>query len=937
MANYEQERRRKVTRQSWKPRGVLALLRGLWTFTYSILKIALGALATVIVIGGVCLVVFVGTLGDYLQDDIIPNSDVSLDGFELNQNSIVYYLDSDGNIEILQKLYAETNSQRATYEEIPKAMINAAVAIEDKRFFEHQGVDWFTTIKACVNMFVGSGDQFGGSSITQQLIKNLYLSQDETADDVTVQRKVQEIFRATELEKRYDKKVIITWYLNEIYLGNRIYGVKAAAEYYFGKELELLTPAECACLISITNNPSIYDPTSTKVFDYEVTEGDVREMNGFERNHVRKENTLWVMRNEGYLTEEEYRDALAQELVFKKGIPAEDRLATCQNEECGYHDQVKTFVKKNDGLYYCPECDSVTTIGVDASKNVYSWFVDTVLEDVAAVFAERDGLVWNELSKKTKTTYKNLVCAGGYHIYSTLNMDIQEQVDKIYTNLDEIPADKSMQQLQSSMIIIDNATGDIVAMAGGVGEKDTHDGFNRATDAKLQPGSSMKPLSVYAPAFELGMITPASTIKDMPLQFMGDRPFPYNDNRKYTYTRTVYTGIEDSVNAVAVNTLDAMGLLYSYKFAKDRFGLSHLVDQYTDASGNSLSDIGHSPLGMGAPTIGVTVRQMAEAYGTFANNGVRREARTYTKVYNSKGELIISNEQDSEQIISEKTVNYMNYCLDRAVQSGTGTRADLKGQDVCGKTGSTSSMKDRWFCGFTSYYTAAVWCGYDTPEVIKLSGDSGNPAARLFKKVLEPIHSGLARVPMYDPSPMEEITVCLDCGNLATDACTIEARTHNSGNKRTENVMVYVEDIPLEYCSCHVVMDFCESCNAVASEYCKKFAAVGKCNIVKRSLVKMTQGDVSDIAAADGHGLNSAHTKDNYIYLVDRYGNPVNNYKGIHGDKNVGISAPYLICNIHTKEAWDAYLVSQGMAPSEPNATEQDQATEVTEELTPQE
>ena len=260
MTNENQERSRKVTRQSWKPTGLLAVLRGIWIASYSVIKILLGALATVLVIGGVCLVVFLGTLGDYLQEDIIPNSSVSLEGFELNQNSVVYFLNSKGEIETLQKLHAETNSQRATYEEIPKAMINAAVAIEDKRFFEHQGVDWFTTIKACVNMFIGSGDQFGGSSITQQLVKNLYLAQDASADDVTVQRKVQEIFRATELEKRYDKDVIITWYLNEIYLGNRIYGVKEAAAYYFGKELELLTPAECACLISITNNPSIYDP-----------------------------------------------------------------------------------------------------------------------------------------------------------------------------------------------------------------------------------------------------------------------------------------------------------------------------------------------------------------------------------------------------------------------------------------------------------------------------------------------------------------------------------------------------------------------------------------------------------------------------------------------------------------------------------------------------
>jgi len=931
MAKDNQQHRRKVTRQSWKLTGLPAIAHALWIAFYSVLKIVLGALATVIVIGGVCLVVFLGTLGDYLQDDIIPNSNVSLDGFELNQNSVVYYLDADGNIQTLQKLHATTNSTRATYEEIPKAMINAAVAIEDKRFFEHQGVDWLTTIKACINMFVGSGDQFGGSSITQQLIKNLFLAQDESADDVTVQRKVQEIFRATELEKRYDKTVIITWYLNEIYLGNRIYGVKAAAEYYFGKELELLTPAECASLISITNNPSLYDPTSDKVFKFEVTEGDVREMNGFERNHIRKENTLWVMRNEGYLTEEEYQDALAQQLVFKKGIDFPERMADCLNESCGYHDQVKTFVKKSDGFYYCPVCDTVTEIGEDASQEVYSWFVDTVLEDIATMFGERDGLDWSVMDKKTYDSYmafyKDMICSAGYHIYSTLDMNVQNQVDKIYTDLNEIPADKSLQQLQSGMVIIDNETGDIVAMAGGVGEKEVHDAFNRATDSKLQPGSSLKPLTVYAPAFELGAITPASVVKDMPLYYTATRPYPYNDNRSYSYSRTIYSAVEDSVNAVAVNLLDSIGLSYSFNFAKNRFGLDYLVEKYYNSNGEYFSDLGYSALGMGAPTVGVSIRQMAEAYATFANNGVRREARTFTKIYNSKGELIMENTQDSETILSEKTVNYMNYCLDKAVQSGTGTRGDLSGQDVAGKTGTTSSLKDRWFCGFTHYYTSAVWCGYNNPEVITLVGDKGNPACRLFKKVLEPVHSGLKRVPLYDDSQFEEITICLDCGNLATDACSIEARTGNTGTKRTAKASVYVEDIPLDNCTCHVIIDFCETCNCVANEYCKKFAAVGQCNIVKRSLVKMTQKEVDDIAAAKGNGLKSAHIADNYIYLVDKNGNPQNTFKGLFGDMNVGVSAPYLLCNVHTKAQWDAYLISQGITPT----------TQQTEDTDPQE
>lgn len=904
MENQNNERR-KVSRQLWKPNRILRILSVFWTGFYSCLKIALGAFITVAIIAGVCLLIFVGTLGDYLEDEILPNSEVTLEGFDINQNSNTYYLDENGDLQVLQKLHATTVSNRATYEEIPKHMINAAIAIEDKRFYEHQGVDWFTTIKACVNMFIGSGDQFGGSSLTQQLIKNVF-----NADDVTVQRKVQEIFRATELEKRYDKSVIITWYLNEIYLGNRIKGVKAAAEYYFGKELEMLTAAECASLISITNNPSIFDPTRDEIVKY-----DGEEKTCFEHNQTRKENTLWMMRNEGYLTEEEYQEALAQEIVLKKGIDPEDKLASCPNEECGYRNTVGTYELREDGFYYCPECGEVTTIGVDASQEVYSWFVDTVLEDVAKVFAERDKYNWDELNKDQKLFYKELVSGGGYHIYTTLDMTVQNAVDVIYQDLNEIPTTSSLQQLQSGIIVIDNRTGDIVAMSGGVGDNKGHDDFNRATDAKLQPGSSMKPLSVYGPAFELGIITPASVIKDMPYEILeSGRPYPYNDDRTYSYSNTVLGGVISSINCISVNTLDSMGVTYSYNFAKNLFGLSTLTNYFENDSGTVFTDEALAPLGMGAPTFGVTIRDMSAAYATYANKGVYRDARTYTKVYNSKGELVLDNVQESREILSKKTVDYMNYCLDSAVDYGTGTNADLKYVgangthiDVCGKTGTTASMKDRWFCGFTNYYTAAVWCGYDIPEVISLTGDYSNPAGRLWRKVMQPLHAGKTSEPMYDNSEFSTISVCLDCGKIATSSCNLDPRVYGTNQSRVAWAKVYMEDIPLEDCDCHVEVEWCDECNAVANEYCKKLAEVGEVTLSKRALTKLTQSEVNKINEVTDKGLLYAHTVDNYIYLVDKHGEPAS-YKGIDGEANKGIDAPYLVCTKHTAKDWQDYL-----------------------------
>ncbi len=890
MANERRSFKNKVFRQNWKPGSWLLFLKGAWNVVYSVAKIALAAIATVVVIVGICLVVFIGSLGDYLENEVLPNADADLNTMSLNQTSFAYYLDADGNIQTLQRLYSEVQQEWVDYEDIPKHLIHAAVAIEDKRFFEHQGVDWITTVKACANMFIGATGQFGGSSITQQLVKNYF-----NADDVTVQRKVLEIFRATELEKRYDKTVILEYYLNIIYLGERCDGVKAAAATYFGKELEHLTAAECASLISITNNPSLYNPYRTNL--------DASGKTGMEQNLERRTNVLWMMRNEGYLTEEEYRAALDEPIVLKRGIDPEDKVGDCQNETCGYHGKVGTFEKKENGKYYCPVCGEITTIGENASKAVYSYFTDTVIEDVAKALAEKYGVQWND---ETKKAYIALIGRSGYHIYTTLNMDVQKQLDKIYTNLKEIPKTQSLQQLQSGMVIIDNRTGDIVALSGGVGEKDVHFGFNRATKAKLQPGSSMKPLTVYAPAFELGIITPASVIKDMPIKYVDERPFPYNSGRTYSYSQTVLKGIASSINAMAVNALNTIGTEYSFKFAKEKFGLSTLVESYVNSQGNILTDIDLAPLGMGAPTVGVSVRDMAQAYAAFANNGVLREARTFTKVYNSQGELVLDNTQDSRQILSDKTVNYVNYCLDQVVATGTGKDADIPNMDVVGKTGSSSSYRDRWFCGFTGYYTGATWCGYDIPEVITLVGDSGNVASKLWKKVMAPIHKDLPAIPLYSKQGMVEVSVCLDCGKLATDACSMDVRDAS----RISKALVYQEDIPTEGCDCHVVVDFCNSCNAVANEYCKKLAQVGQCSLTKRSLVKVTQAEVRDIAAVYDHGLLAPYQKDNYIYLVDNYGNPVNGYKGILGDKNAGVSVPYLVCNVHDAADWQEYLNS---------------------------
>ena len=901
MDNHIFKRGRKP-RQDWNPHWSLKILYGLWALALAAVKVAVTAVATVLMIGVVCAFVFIGILGNYLQDDVLPEAMYNLENASLDQTSFVYYVDGSGDIQLLQQIHTSSNRQWASIDEIPEDLIHAAIAIEDKRFYEHQGVDWITTVKACGNMFFGSSSTFGGSTITQQLIKNL------TGDDsVTVQRKVMEIFRAQQFERSYDKDTIMEWYLNTIYLGNGCYGVKSAAAEYFGKELQSLTAAECASLISITNNPSIFNPYGSTFRWDPGDEAGKREMLASERNKIRQINTLYEMRNQEWLTEEEYQQALeqAENMVFKSGIDEADRWAVCSNTSCGYQNTAANFGTPETG-YYCPVCGWAVSLTADASQEVYTYFVDTVLEDVAADLAALDGIEWSTLPKDAKSNYIFKIQRGGYHIYTTLDMDVQNAVDAIYMDVSKIPATKSSQQLQSAMVVIDNSTGDIVAMAGGVGEKVDHDGYNRATDAKLQTGSVQKPLSVYAPAFEVGAVTPASVVNDLPVMKNGNDVFPKNDGRTYSYSKTVYEGLVKSTNAVSVRTLRLIGYDYAYRFTKDKFRISTLVESYETVNGNK-SDLGDSPLGLGALTVGASVRDMATAYATFPNDGVYREARTYTRVYDSEGNLVLTNEQETEQILSQKTVDYIDYCLSGVITSGTGGTAKISGHNVAGKTGTTSSSKDRWFCGYTSYYTVAVWCGYDQPEVIKLSGSSGNPAARLFSQVMTPVHEGLEKKALYSTSNFSSHSVCLHSGDAASAACSKDLLARLHGVASVDSAYAYSDDGPSTSCDKHVLVDYCVTGGGVATDYCGKFPDA---QIETLALVKLTPDEIEAIRLGSKNGLTAAYSDDRYVYYVSSSGSDLD-WHGFNNNANEGISAPYIVCPAHNRQAWEAYEAEQ--------------------------
>lgn len=403
-------------------------------------------LGTILLILLVTGLLFLCIFAYYVKNCLSTELDVALDDFTLSLSSSILYQDGDDNWQNLVTLSGTENRIWVDYADIPKAMEHAAVAIEDRRFYEHKGVDWYRTSGAFVNMFLSMKNDFGGSTITQQLIKNL-----TKQDDITVQRKLLEIFQALEFEKSYDKDEIIEWYLNVVYFGEGCNGIYTAAETYFGKEPSELSLAECASIIGITNNPSKYDPF-------------ISEAN----NKARQETILWEMYDQGYIQKDQYDAAVAEKLVFARGVDE------------------------------------------SATQTIYSYYAEAVIEDVLQDLMEQKGVSYD--------TARTLLYSGGYQIYSCYNPRIQDIVDEYYTDLEKLPqrASAKGQQFESAIVILDPYTGEVQALSGGTGEKTINFGLNRATQAKRPPGSSFKPIATYGPAMELGLITQYTQVNDSP-------------------------------------------------------------------------------------------------------------------------------------------------------------------------------------------------------------------------------------------------------------------------------------------------------------------------------------------------------------------------------------------------------------------------------------
>lgn len=590
------------------------------------------------------------------------------------QSSIVY--DKEGNP--IAQLHASENRLLVNYEDIPELVRDTFIAVEDKRFFDHFGADPIRIMKSAINNLKSGSLSEGGSTITIQLAKNAFI-EDPTAKKL--KRKIQELVLAIQIERTYTKEEILAFYLNRIFLGESSFGIRTAAQTYFGKELKDLNPAEAALLAGLPQAPSAYDPYLNP-----------------DKAKKRRNIVLGIMQENGIITAAE--------------------LEKYKEEPFTFVEQVKAKEAKVD----LPE--------VATRNKKHPYFVDYVIA---------------ELQDKYKFTPEQIY-NGGLHIYTTVDSKIQDAAEKAFANPDNFPKSIDDTPVQGAMTVLEQETGAITAMVGG--REYTPMGLNRAWQSRRQPGSTAKPLVVYAPALEHGGFYPGTVFDDMPVEYSDGAggvwaPVDYDtETSGWRGLITMREAVRDSVNVFAVKLLDAMGIENGWQFAKNNLGLP------LDESEKVLS------LGLG--TFEVSTLEMASAYGTFPNNGVKAEPFSVLKVEGPDGQPIVENTVSKKRVMKETTAYMMNDLLRSVVTSGTGTRARIGEWYICGKTGTTSLDPDKygyksgnpdaWFVGYSPKYTGVVWMGYDKdPDrkhyLYKVYG--GSFPTTIWKQVMTVAHEGL--------------------------------------------------------------------------------------------------------------------------------------------------------------------------------------------------
>ena len=752
------------------------------------------------------------------------------------QDKTSFIYDSQGNL--ITDYKGTEDRIMVSIDEIPEMLQNAFIAVEDARFYEHNGVDVKRIVGALVANFT-SGSTQGGSTITQQLIKQTVLSSEQS-----YKRKLQEAYLAMELETRYTKKQILESYLNTIFLGGSYYGVRVAAYGYFGKSLDQLTLRECAMLAGLTRSPNYYNPRSN--FYTRNTEGSSTP----DITNNRTDYVLRQMRENGLITAQQYNAALDRSTasVLEKSPASTDMYA-------------------------------------------YPHYVEYAISDVVDTFLDLNGL---EDTSANRYAMENKLRTGGYSVYLCLDTEIQEIVedtlanwssyprlrdpsDKVYQSRNSDGTYTEIEQPQAAACVFDYRTGELKAIVGGRYKPTTRKTLNRASGMTMPVGSSIKPLTVYAPAIDLGA-SPASIAYNMPVPISGWKDSSGKDSWPKNYGGGGYKGPQSFRSALrnSYNTAAAQ-ILMTY------VGVSRSVE-YLHLMGIPDKNINADPFGLALGSSGLTPVQMAVAFGTIANKGVYQQPLSFSRIVDSNGNVVVDmhQQQDRHQVFKPSTAYLVVDMLKEAVQSGTGTKAKISSQVVAGKTGTNSDSKGVFFAGMTGWYSGSVWIGHDNYKALSSKATGGNAAAPLWQSFMEKIHKAknLDSREIIDGTPSDynlvRVTTCGVSGQLATDACYNDVNGY-----KTITDYWSADSVPTAYCSMHKSVSVCTESGLLATDYCPSYS------VETRGIVLIPRG----------HPL--------YDY-IDAYGETIRKYLGEFATLKSTNDIANHICQIH-----DAYTAAQ--------------------------
>ena len=708
------------------------------------------------------------------------------------------FLYDDAGNQIRKLAAPNSNRLPVTLDQIPVDLQHAVVAIEDERFYEHNGIDVKGILRAGMKAITTGDFSEGASTITQQLLKNNVFTNwtSESTQFERFTRKFQEQYLAVQVEKKTDKDTILENYLNTINLGAGSYGVQAAARQYFDKDVWNLNLSECATLAGITQNPTKFNPIINP-----------------ESNQKRRKEVLQHMLDQNYITQDQYDEALADD-VYSRIQAAQEKNSSTENTVYTYFEDELTDQIINDlmnikgytktqatnllysgGLKVYTTQDSTIQNILDEEYSDPSNYPDTVQYelDYALTVTDPDGNQVNYSKEMLQLYFQNE--DPGFDLLFDSPEEGQTYVDRykesILADGSKVVAERVnfAPQPQSSMSVIDQHTGYVKALIGGRGEKTASLTLNRATDTTRQPGSTFKIVSTYAPALNEKGMTLATTFEDEPYEYPDGSPVN-NATRSYNGTTTIRTAIQNSINVVAVKCFEEVTPDLGLKYL-DNFGfttLAHGTEADTDANGNVWSDA-NLATALGGITNGVTNVELCASYAAIANGGNYIKPIYYTKILDHNGNVLIENTSAESSVIKESTAYLLTSAMEDVVKKGTGTACQLDNMAVAGKTGTTEAYNDLWFVGYTPYYTCAVWSGYDNNE--KLPDYARNFHKNLWKKVMTRIHEGLPSKEFEKPASVEKLSVCEETGLLPRAGCPVITEYFDVGT------------MPTEYCDQH--------------------------------------------------------------------------------------------------------------------------------------